>query len=201
MAIYSFSPFGYNGSIVSVEVDLRHGIPATDIVGLADGSVKECRERIQYAIRRSGLEYPDERVIISLSPADLKKEGARFDLPIALGVLQKNFTENVLVMGELEMSGKIRPVSGVYAACTVALANGIQYAIVPTENLNKALETGIKAFGCDTLYDAYKLPDALSTRKIASVDSYDNTISFREPDEKLSIKMNEKEMLGLVVCA
>ena len=199
--IYSFSPFGYNGSIVSVEVDLRHGIPATDIVGLADGSVKECRERIQYAIRRSGLEYPDERVIISLSPADLKKEGARFDLPIALGVLQKNFTENVLVMGELEMSGKIRPVSGVYAACTVALANGIQYAIVPTENLNKALETGIKAFGCDTLYDAYKLPDALSTRKIASVDSYDNTISFREPDEKLSIKMTEKEMLALVVCA
>ena len=201
MAIYSFLPFGYDGSIVSVEVDLRHGIPATDIVGLADGSVKECRERIQYAIRRSGLEYPDERVIISLSPADLKKEGARFDLPIALGVLQKNFTENVLVMGELEMSGKIRPVSGVYAACTVALANGIQYAIVPTENLNKALETGIKAFGCDTLYDAYKLPDALSTRKIASVDSYDNTISFREPDEKLSIKMTEKEMLALVVCA
>ena len=201
MAIYSFSPFGYNGSIVSVEVDLRHGIPATDIVGLADGSVKECRERIQYAIRRSGLEYPNERVLISLSPADLMKEGARFDLPIALGVLQKNFKEDVLILGELELSGRIRPVSGVYAACTAALANGIQYAIVPTENLNKALETGIKAFGCDTLYDAYKLPDALSTRKIASVDSYDNTISFREPDEKLSIKMTEKEMLALVVCA
>ena len=201
MAIYSFSPFGYDGSIVSVEVDLRHGIPATDIVGLADGSVKECRERIQYAIRRSGLEYPDERVLISLSPADLMKEGARFDLPIALGVLQKNFKEDVLILGELELSGRIRPVSGVYSACTAALARGIQYAIVPTENLNKALETGIKAIGCNTLYDAYKLPDALSTRQIATVDSYDNTISFREPDEKLSIKMTEKEMLALVVGA
>ena len=199
--IYSFSPFGYDGSIVSVEVDFRHGIPATDIVGISDGAVKETRERVQSAIRNSGLEYPNERVLISLSPADLKKEGAVFDLPIALGVLQKQFTEDVLVMGELELSGAIRPVRGVYAACTAALANGIQYAIVPTENLNEALESGIKAIGCATLYDAYKLPDALSTRKIATVDSYDNTISFREPDEKLSIKMTEKEMLALVVGA
>ena len=199
--IYSFSPFGYDGSIVSVEVDLRHGIPATDIVGISDGAVKETRERVQSAIRNSGLEYPSERVLIALSPADLKKERAGFDLPIALGVLQKQFTKDVLVMGELELSGAIRPVRGVYAACTAALANGIQYAIVPTENLNEALETSIKAFGCDTLYDAYKLPDALSTRKIATVDSYDNTISFREPDEKLSIKMTEKEMLALVVGA
>ena len=199
--IYSFSPFGYDGSIVSVEVDLRSGIPATDIVGLADSSVKEARERVQIAIRNSGLEYPNERVLISLSPADLKKEGAGFDLPIALGVLQKQFTEDVLVMGKLELSGAIRPVRGVYAACTAALANGIQYAIVPTENLNEALESGIKAIGCATLYDAYKLPDALSTRKIATVDSYDNTISFREPDEKLSIEITEKEMLALVVGA
>ena len=199
--IYSFSPFGYDGSIVSVEIDLRSGIPATDIVGISDGAVKETRERVQCAIRNSGLEYPNERVLISLSPADLKKEEAGFDLPIALCILQKNFTENVLVMGELELSGRIRPVRGVHAACSTALASGIKYAIVPMENLNEALESGIKAIGCDTLYEAYKLPDALSTRQIATVDSYDNTISFREPDEKLSIKMTEKEMLALVVGA
>ena len=199
--IYSFSPFGYDGSIVSVEVDLRHGIPATDIVGISDGAVKETRERVQSAIRNSGLEYPSERVLIALSPADLKKEGAGFDLPIALGILQKNFTENVLVMGELELSGAIRPVRGIHAACSTALASGIQYAIVPMENLNEALATGIKAIGCATLSDAYKLPEDLSTRQISTVDSYDNTISFREPDEKLSIKMTEKEMLALVVGA
>ena len=199
--IYSFSPFGYEGSIVSVEVDLRSGIPATDIVGLADSSVKETRERVQIAIRNSGLEYPSERVLIALSPADLKKEGNGFDLSIALGILQKQFTEDVLVMGELELSGCIRPVRGVHAACSTALTSGIQYAIVPTANLGEALATGIKAIGCDTLYDAYKLPDALSTNKVESLVEYDNTISFRKPDEKLSIKMTEKEMLALVIGA
>ena len=199
--IYSFSPFGYDGSIVSVEVDLRHGIPATDIVGISDGAVKETRERVQSAIRNSGLEYPNERVLISLSPADLKKEGTGFDLSIALGILQKNFTENVLVMGELELSGAIRPVRGVHAACSSAIASGFQYAIVPMENLNEALESGIKAIGCATLSEAFNLPEELSTRKIASVGRYDETISFREPDEKLSIKMTEKEMLALVVGA
>ena len=201
--IYSFSPFGYDGSIVSVEVDLRHGIPATDIVGISDGAVKETRMRVQSAIRNSGLDYPSERVLISLGPADLKKEGAGFDLPIALGVLQKQFTEDVLVMGELGLSGCIRPVRGVHASCSSALASGIMYAIVPTANLSEALETGIKAIGCDTLLDAYKLPDDLSTRKIATVDSYDETITFREPDSeyKDKIDLNEKEMLALVVGA
>ena len=202
MVIYSYSPFGYEGALVTVEVDLRRGIPATDIVGLADGEVKASRERVQAAIRNSGLEYPSERVLISLSPADLKKEGAGFDLSIALGILQKNFTESVLVMGELELSGGIRPVRGVHAACSSALASGIQYAIVPMRNLNEALETGIKAIGCDTLFDAFYLPEDLSTRKVASVGDYDETISFREPDSyKDKIDLTEKEMLALVVGA
>ena len=199
--IYSFSPFGYNGSLVSVEVDIRHGIPATDIVGISDGAVKETRERVQSAIRNSCLEYPSERVLISLSPADLKKEGTGFDLSIALGILQKQLTEDVLVMGELDLSGAIRPVRGVHAACSTALTSGIQYAIVPTANLGEALESGIKAIGCDTLCDAFNLPEELSTKNIASVGVYDETITFREPYEKLSIKMTEKEMLALVVGA
>lgn len=203
MAIYSFSPFGYEGSLITVEVDLRRGIPATDIVGLADSCVKECRERVQCAIRNSNLEYPNERVLISLSPADLRKDGSSFDLPVALGILQKNFTENVLVLGELELSGVVRAVSGVHAACSTALASGIQYAIVPTDNLEEALATGIKAIGCDTLAYAFDLPEDLSTRKFATVDSYDETITFRKPDSeyKDKIKMTEKEMLALVVGA
>lgn len=201
MTIYSFSPFGYEGSLITVEVDLRRGIPATDIVGLADSCVKEERERVQAAIRNSGLEYPSERVLISLSPADLRKEGGGFDLPIALGILQKQFTENVLVMGELELSGYIRPVRGVHAACATALASGIQYAIVPSANLNEALETGIKAIGCDTLSYAYSLPDDLSTRVIATTEEYDETISFREPDARSRIELTEKEMLALVVAS
>ena len=87
MQIFSFASFGYEGSIVQVENDIRRGIPAVDIVGLADGAVKESRERMHAAICNSGFEFPSERVLISLSPADLKKEGAGFDLAMALSIL------------------------------------------------------------------------------------------------------------------
>lgn len=141
--VFAFSPFGYEGSLVSVEVDLRRGIPAVDIVGLSDGAVKESRERVISAIRNSGFEFPMERVLISLSPADLKKEGAGFDLPVALGILNAKdeascIKEKVLVIGELELSGAVRPVKGVHAAITTAVTSGIRYAIVPEANRKEA---------------------------------------------------------------
>ena len=133
MQIYSFSPFGYEGSLVTVEIDLRRGIPAVDIVGLADGAVKESRERMQAAIRNSGFDFPPERVLISLSPADLKKEGAGFDLAMALAVLinpiqQSLLDATVLVMGELELSGKLRPASII----TIESLCITQYIFFPT---------------------------------------------------------------------
>ena len=201
MAIYSFSSFGYEGALVTVEVDLRRGIPATDILGLADSSVKETRERVKCAIRNSALEYPNERILISLSPADLKKEAAGFDLAIALGILQKDFKESVLVMGELDLSGGVRSVRGVNAACSTALASGIQYAIVPNDCLNEALETGINAIGCDTLSGAFRIPEDFSTIKVEFDEKYDDIISFREPYDEQKFIMTEKEMLALVVGA
>lgn len=158
--IYSFSPFGYEGSLVSVEVDLRRGIPAFDVVGLADGAVKETRERVRAAVINSGFEFPSERVLISLSPADLKKEGAGFDLPVALGILNAKehsgfINENVLVMGELELSGRVRTVKGIHAACSTASASGIQYAIVPKANFEEACSVqGLKVAGVESLEEA-----------------------------------------------
>ena len=144
MEIYSFSPFGYEGALVSVEVDLRRGIPAVDVVGLADGAVKEARERMQAAIRNSGFEFPSERVLISLSPADMKKEGAGFDLPLALAVLAASNGESagsaVLIMGELELSGHVRSVKGIHAACSTAASCGITRCIVPKANADEARE-------------------------------------------------------------
>lgn len=171
MQIYSFSPFGYEGALVSIEVDLRRGIPAVDIVGLADGAVKESRERMQAAVRNSGFEFPPERVLISLSPADLRKEGAGFDLPIALGVLAASaelngetdfLTDPVLVMGELELSGKIRPIKGVHAAVSTAAASGIMRCIVPIQNADEAREIqGVRVYGADSLENAFRsLKDA-----------------------------------------
>lgn len=158
--IYSFSPFGYEGSLVNVEVDLRRGIPAVDVVGLADGAVKETRERVRSAVINSGFEFPSERVLISLSPADLKKEGAGFDLPVALGILNAKedsgfIEENVLVMGELELSGRVRTVKGIHAACSTAYASGIQYAVVPKANFDEACSVhGLKIVGVESLEEA-----------------------------------------------
>ena len=158
--IYSFSPFGYEESLVNVEVDLRRGIPAVDVVGLADGAVKETRERVRSALINSGFEFPSERVLISLSPADLKKEGAGFDLPVALGILNAKedsgfIEENVLVMGELELSGRVRAVKGIHAACSTASASGIQYAVVPKANFEEACSVqGLKVAGVESLEEA-----------------------------------------------
>lgn len=178
MQIYSFSPFGYEGSLVTVEVDLRRGIPAVDLVGLADGAVKEARERMHAAIRNSGFPFPPERVLISLSPADLRKEGAGFDLPIALGVLHAQQIQQiqnedkspatdsdpVLIMGELELSGKIRSVRGVHAAASTALSGGITKCIVPAANAEEAREvTGMAVFGANTLEEAFS---ALSNHEL-----------------------------------
>ena len=180
MQIIGFPPFRYEGSLVTVEVDLRRGIPAVDLVGLADNAVKEARERMRAAIRNSGFEFPPERVLISLSPADVKKEGAGFDLAIALAVLDaqqesgsshasatssvsvnatasggasvpvpasvsappdnNSADSQILVMGELELSGKIRPVRGIHCAISSALENGVRYCIIPEEN---AVEAGV----------------------------------------------------------
>ena len=85
--ILSFSSFGYEGEIVKLEADLRRGLPVTDIVGLPGSAIKEARERVRAAIRNCGFDFPSGRILINLSPADQKKEGSGFDLPIALSIL------------------------------------------------------------------------------------------------------------------
>lgn len=148
LQVYSFSPFGYEGNLVKVEVDLRRGIPAVDLVGLPDNAVKESRERMRSAIRNSGFSFPSERLLISLSPADIKKEGAAFDLALALAVLNaedETLNENseaVLVMGELELTGAVRKVRAVHAACSEACKAKITKCIVPKENFNEASVSG-----------------------------------------------------------
>lgn len=188
--IYSFSPFGYEGSLVSVEVDLRRGIPAVDVVGLADGAVKETRERVRSAVINSGFEFPQERVLISLSPADLKKEGAEFDLPVALGILNAKedsgfIEENVLVMGELELSGRVRAVKGIHAACSTAFDSGIQYAVVPKANFEEACSVhGLKVAGVESLEEAVSA--------LKDVTCFGKAFEIKEESEK-SVSFSDEE--------
>ena len=155
--VYSFSPFGFEGSLVNVEVDIRKGIPAVDIVGLADSAVKESRERVMSAIRNSNLEFPSERVLISLSPADLKKEGAGFDLPLAVAILEAQYglelKDQLFVMGELELGGAVRPVRAVQAGLSTALSAGIRYAIISDAEIE--IPAGVKYKKVKNLTEAY----------------------------------------------
>lgn len=197
MKIISFSPFGYEGELVTVEVDLRRGIPAVDLVGLADSAVKEARDRMRVAIRNSNFDFPQERVLISLSPADVKKEGSGFDLAIALGVLQEqdkirtnskitaqneqnllSCEEKILIMGELELSGKIRKVRGVNAAVATAAENGVKFCIVPEENKDEALGLEImQVFGVNNLAQAFDL-----LKKIPNLKDFDKKTNNRLPN-------------------
>ncbi|MBU0936829.1 MAG: YifB family Mg chelatase-like AAA ATPase [Spirochaetes bacterium] len=183
MRIYSYEAIGFNGQLVSVEVDIRRGIPCVEVVGLPDGAIREARERIRAALRNGGFEFPLERVLINLAPAGLKKGGAAFDLSIALAILsasgqvpELDFT--VLALGELELSGRVRPVAGVLPAVADGLAAGIQVFIVPQANLPEAaVLAGDKAWPLEDVGDALQLfaqlirGDAAPPCRLDSVDS------------------------------
>jgi magnesium chelatase family protein len=142
MSVMAYAPYGAGGIIIRVEADIRRGIPGIDITGLAEGAVREARERVRAAFRNSGFSFPLDRILINLAPAGLKKDGAALDLPIALAVMGAAglapVPPNLLVMGELELSGRIRPVRGVLAAMAAGLEEGISEFIVPAENKGEA---------------------------------------------------------------
>jgi magnesium chelatase family protein len=167
MVLYAFEPVGFEGELVTVEVDLRRGIPSVDLVGLPDGAVKEARERIRAAIRNSGFEFPLDRLLISLAPAGVKKGGASFDLAMAFAILFASgqipeIGFPILALGELELSGRVRSVSGVLPAIAAGLKAGIPKFIVPRRNLREAKAlAGDAVFGIDGLLDAVPLIAAL----------------------------------------
>ena len=142
MSVMAYTPYGAGGIIIRVEADIRRGIPGIDISGLAEGAVREARERVRAAFRNSELKFPLDRILINLAPAGLRKDGAALDLPIALSVMAAAdiapVPPNLLVMGELELSGRIRPVRGVLAAIAAGLDEGISEFIVPAENAREA---------------------------------------------------------------
>jgi magnesium chelatase family protein len=147
MPLYAHEPAGFEGHLVSIEVDIRRGIPSVDLVGLAEGAVREARERVRAAVRNSGFEFPLDRVLVSLAPAGLRKEGSAYDLPIALAILCRSGAlpepgEAVLALGELRLDGSVRPVRAVLPAIASALKTGITNFVVPWENLEEAKALG-----------------------------------------------------------
>jgi len=142
MYVLSYAPLGAEGIIIRIEADIRRGIPGIDITGLAEGAVREARERVRASFRNSGFDFPHDRILINLAPAGVRKEGASLDLPIAISVMAAAgmvpIPGNLMVLGELELSGRVRPVRGVLAAVSAGKKEGIREFIVPLENSSEA---------------------------------------------------------------
>lgn len=169
MFVLNYCHGGFDGDIVSVEADLRMGIPGIDIVGMADVAVKESAERVRIAVKNSNLDFPKGRVAVNLAPAGVRKEGAYFDLSIAIAILSQfgmimpnDF--KVMVLGELELSGRIRAVKGTLSAVIAGQEAGVDYFIVPEDNYLEACSALAKnIYPCSSLLNAVDILNALAT--------------------------------------
>ena len=203
MKVYTFSPFGYKGSLVEVEVDLRRGIPAVDIVGLADGQVKETRERVKAAFRNSQIDFPAERVLVSFSPADLLKR-TPMDLAMALAIInqQKPFSlnEKVLVLGELELSGKVREGRGTYSAIQTAKDAGIKKVIIPKSKEIESFNFGdIEYIEAGTLTEAVEKLNVGKFSAFGSVKMVDDTSSSEREIPSVDLKGYSKAVRAISI--
>jgi magnesium chelatase family protein len=155
---------GVEAALVRVEVDVTAGLPAFTTVGLPDSAVRESRERVRTAIRNAGFAFPSDRITVNLAPADLRKEGASFDLPIALGILAATGSLRVAavgpfaVVGELALDGQIQPVRGALAVGLTCRRRGIGTLVVPSDNRREAAAVGgLRVLPAETLREAVAL--------------------------------------------
>lgn len=158
--VNSMSLHGLNGYLIRVQVDISAGMPYWEIVGLPDTSVREAKERVRTAIKNSGYDFPSRRIVVNLAPANQKKEGPFFDLPIAVGILidlkiiKYSDFSNFIFLGELSLDGKINPINGILPMCIEAKNLGISKVIVPYENAKEAsIVSGIEVIGVKHLND------------------------------------------------
>ncbi|MFH2203773.1 MAG: YifB family Mg chelatase-like AAA ATPase [Elusimicrobiota bacterium] len=149
---------GIDGFPVGVELDLANGLPCFQTVGLPDSSVREARDRVVSAVRNSGFDFPRRRITVNLAPAERRKAGTHFDLPISLGILLASgqlaagpWSAECCFLGELALDGAVRPVSGVLAMAAAAREAGLRTVVVPVANRAEAAAAGLTAVGVDSL--------------------------------------------------
>lgn len=154
---------GLDGVSVTVEVDIANGLPFFAVVGMTDTAVQESRERVRAAIRNSGFEFPMRRVAVSLAPADLRKAGPAYDLPIAMAILAASQqievrVEHVAFLGELSFNGSLRPTEGILPMVIAARDAGLTHVVVPTASAAEAqLVDGVVIWPCTSLRHVYEV--------------------------------------------
>jgi len=159
--VLSSALHGIDGLPVEVEVDLAVGLPHFGVVGLPEGAVKEGKDRVRSAVRNAGYAFPKHKVIVNLAPADLKKEGSAFDLPIAIGILAasgqlpRSSLAAYAMLGELSLDGRVKSVRGALPIAAAARARGLRGLLLPSANAAEAaVVQGIEILPIDSLIDA-----------------------------------------------
>ena len=176
--VLSASVLGIDAHPVEVEVDISNrGLPHFSMVGLPDTAVKESRDRVRSALKNVGFPFPLKQITVNLAPADLKKEGSSFDLPIAIGILiaegiiESSSGREYLFTGELSLDGRIKPVKGALSIAILARSLGMQGVILPKENAAEAaVVAAVPAYGVDTLPEVIALLRGESQIAAATVD-------------------------------
>lgn len=176
---------GLDGYLVSIQVDISLGLPYFEIVGLPDASVKEAKERVKTAIKNSGAEFFSRRIVINLSPANTRKEGSIFDLPMAVGILiategvvnpyLEDFLSQTIFIGELSLDGTIEKVRGALPIAIEARKLGIKRIILPEENAQEAaIIDNIEILSVKNLKQVIDyLNGAIGLKKIYAIKSED----------------------------
>jgi magnesium chelatase family protein len=184
--IHSGALSGIDGYLVEVEVNLSAGLPAISIVGLPDTAVRESGDRVSAAIKNTRLELPLRKITINLAPADIRKEGSAFDLPIALGILSANgLIENAhlgkfIILGELSLDGRVKPVKGVLSLATMARNQKMDGIVLPRKNAAEAaVVDGVKVYPVESLPEALEfLNGELEIEPTRSIHSQEEFQSF-----------------------
>jgi len=208
----SAAVYGINADLVDIEVDLTpvrgeaESPQSVTIVGLPDAAVRESRERIRAAITNCGFFFPFQRITINLAPADVRKEGASFDLPIALGILgangdlaEENSLTQILCVGELSLDGRVRPIKGALPIAILGREAGIKHVILPDENAKEAaVVSGVNVYPVADLRSAIELVAALRSQNPPTPLTIDPAeilqraavynVDFREVRGQLSVK-------------
>jgi len=200
--VFSMSIVGMDSHPVFVEVDISQGLPQFATVGLPDASVKESKDRIKAAIKNSGYRFPRSHVTVNLAPADIKKEGTGFDLPIAVGILaaeeliKEASIRDCFFMGELSLDGSIKKVNGVLNATFKAKELGITSAFVPQENAAEAaMVEGINVYGVKSLPDVVEFLGGRKSIEPLSLDVAGIFQKTRQHDIDFSEIKGQKQAL------
>lgn len=206
--VFSAALLGIDAYKVDVETDMAMGIPKMNVVGLPDGAVKESKERVHSAIKNSGFPLPSRRITINLAPADIRKEGAAFDLPIALGILEcagvieSGSMNNCMILGELALDGSIKPIRGALSLAVACRDNGLGGILLPTENAPEAsVVDGIKVIGVSRLAEVVAFFNGQTKITSTLPKSFKNKNELSLPIDLNDVKGHEHVKRALEVAA